>query len=206
MSKRMLATGVLLVVTACSSAPQQQHEYSLMLDALPTSGNTDVPKTETLNIRRVDLPAFLQTRALVMQVTENEIVSARHHSWTDRLDDSIARVLELALVDGRPQLLIVDVTDVVCQLDIRFDRFHAAAEGEVLVSGRFSLDADGIVTSQSFDVSRALPVGGYANAVVELRKSLNDLASEIGEAIEAAGGCVVKEPVSDDNETDPQSQ
>jgi uncharacterized lipoprotein YmbA len=203
MNKRMLAIGVLLFVTACSSAPPQRHEYSLVLDALPTSANVDVAKTETLNIRRVDLPAFLQTRALVMQVTENEIVSARHHSWTDRLDDSITRVLELALVDERPQLSIVDATDVACQLEIRFDRFHTAAKGEVLTSGRYSLDAGGIVTSHDFDASRALLVGGYSNAVSELRMSLSDLASEIGESIEAVGGCVAKEPVSDDNEMDP---
>jgi uncharacterized lipoprotein YmbA len=203
MSKRVLAIGVLLFVTACSSAPLQRHEYSLILDALPTSANVDVPKTETLNIRRIDLPAFLQTRALVMQVTENEVVSARHHLWTDRLDNSITRVLELALVDERPQLSIVDATDVACQLDIRFDRFHTAAKGEVLASGSYSLGVGGIVTSHGFDVSRVLPVGGYSNAVGELRKSLSDLASEISESIEAVGGCEAKEPVSDDNEMDP---
>jgi uncharacterized lipoprotein YmbA len=189
MSKRVLAIGVLLFVTACSSAPPQQHEYSLMLNPLSPSDGADVAKTETLNIRRIDLPAFLQTRALVMQVSENEIVSARHHSWTDRLDDSIARALELVLADERPQLSIVAATDAACQLNIRFDRFHTAAKGEVLASGRYSIEADGIVTSHSFDVSRALPVGGYSNAVGELRESLHDLGREIGESIEAAGGC-----------------
>ncbi len=189
MSKRVLAIGVLLFVTACSSAPPQRHEYSLMLAVLPPSEGADVPKTETLSIRRVDLPDFLQTRALVMQVSENEIVSARHHSWTGRLDVSIAKILELVLVDERPQLSIINATDVACQLDIDFDRFHTAAKGEVLASGRYSLDTGGIVTSYSFDVSRALPVGGYSNAVGELRKSLNDLGSKIGESIEAAGGC-----------------
>lgn len=203
MRRSSLALGVLILAAACSSTPSERHEYSLLLDALPTSGDADVEKSETLNIRHIDLPAFLQTRALAMQVAKNEIVLARRHSWTDRLDDSIAGVLELELVDERPQLLIIDATDVACHLDIRFDRFHAAAEGEVLASGLYSLAAYGKVTSRSFDVSRALPVGGYANAVSQLRKSLDDLASEIGEVIEASGGCEAKAPASDDIEIDP---
>ena len=178
-----------LLLAACSSMPPQSHEYSLLLDGLPASGNADVEKTETLNIRRIDLPDFLQTRALVMQVTSNEIVMARYHSWADRLDDSIAEVLELALVAERPQISIVDASNVACHLDIRFDRFHAAAEGQVLSSGEYSLGIDDTVTTRRFDVSRDLPVGGYASAVGELRKSLTDLASELSELIEAAGGC-----------------
>lgn len=203
MIKPSLALGVLLFVAACSSTPPQKHEYSLMLDALATSRVANVRKTESLNIQRIDLPAFLQTRALAMQVAENEIIAARHHSWTDRLDDSIARVLELLIVDERPQLVISEATDAACQLELRFDRFHAAARGEVLASGRYSLVANGTTTSRQFDVSRALPEGGYANAVSQLRKSLNDLASEIGDAIEAAGACVATAPASDDIEMDP---
>lgn len=202
MNKLALTLGVLLFAAACASTPPQKHEYSLMLDASPRSGSVAVEKSETLKIRRIDLPAFLQTRALVMQVTENEIVSARHHSWTDRLDDSIAGVLELVLDEERPQLSIADVADVTCQLDIRFDRFHTAAEGEVLASGRFSLEADGIVTSHNFDVSRELPVGGYANAVGELRRSLNDLAIEIDKAVEAAGGCKATAPASESDDVE----
>ncbi len=149
----------------------------------------DVEKTETLSIRRVDLSDFLQTGALAMQVTNNEIVMARQHSWADRLDDAIAGVLELALVAERPQISIDDASDVACHLDIRFDRFHAAAEGEVLSSGEYSLSVGDTATTRRFDVSRALPVGGYANAVSELRESLDDLAIEVNETIEAAGGC-----------------
>ncbi len=205
MSKVSLLLGVLLFTAACSSTPPQNHEYSLMLGALPTSGVVAAEKTETLNIRRIDLPAFLQTRALAMQVAENEIVSARYHSWTDRLDNSIARVLELMLVDERPKLAITEATDAACQLELRFDRFHAAAKGEVLASGRYSLVANGAVTSRGFDASRALPVGGYGKSVIQLRLSLNDLASEIDEAITAAGGCEGKASASesDDVEIDP---
>ena len=82
---------------ACSTAPPQRHEYSLLLDALPATSASESERTETLSIRSIDLPAFLQTRALAMQIAENEIVMARHHTWADRLDNSIAKVLGLLL-------------------------------------------------------------------------------------------------------------
>ena len=188
MNKRLLPLGALLLV-ACSSTPPQRHEYSLTLDALPAPRGAGVEKTELLNIRRIDLPAFLQTRALAMQVDRNEVVLARHHAWTDRLDDSIARVLALAIVNERPQLEIREATDVTCQLDVRFDRFHATDDGAVLASGNYTLVAHGVTTSREFDVSRPLPESGYAEAVSQLRIALNDFASEIVTAIETADGC-----------------
>ena len=83
----------------------------------------------------------------------------------------------------------MDVTDVACQLEIRFDRFHAAAEGEVLSSGQYSLTVGKHVINREFDVSRELSVGGYANAVTALRLTLEELVGQINAEIELAGGC-----------------
>ncbi len=196
MSKSICTLAAFVIVAqlgGCSSAPPQRHEYSLLLDALPTVSTVTTEKTETLNIQSVDLPAFLQTRALAMQVADNEVVMARHHAWADRLDNSIATVLGLLITAQRPQLMTVSKASAECQLHVRFDRFHAAAEGEVLSSGQYTLDVDGDVISREFDVSRELPVGGYANAVTALRLSLDDLAGQIDNAISTAGGCVYTE-------------
>lgn len=163
-----------------------------MLDAFPVSDYDNVAKTESLKIGLIELPDFLQTRALAMQVAKNEIILARHHSWADRLDDSIVAVLELSLARVRPQLSTVETSDVACRLALRFDRFHAAERGEVLVSGHYSLEVNGATIRREFDVSRVLSVGGYANAVSELRLALNDLAGGLDKAITSAGGCVPK--------------
>lgn len=180
----------IVMLASCSSTPPQRHEYSLLLEGASNANSNDVAKTERLNIRRIDMPAFLQTRALAMQVAKNEIVLARHHSWTDRLDDSIARVLETTLLSARPKLTVIDATDVECMLDVRFDRFHAADKGEVLASGSYSLSNEGASVRREFDVSRSLAIGGYANAVTELRGSLVDLGTDIAADIETIGGCL----------------
>lgn len=188
MIKRSLSFA-LIFIAACSSTSPRLHEYSLVLASQEPAFDEQVEKTEALRIRRIELPAFLQTRALAMQVDSNEVVLARQHSWTDRLDDSIARVLERGLATVRPALVILDDEQARCQLDVRFDRFHAAADGQVLASGRFDLSKDEEGLSREFDVSRVLSQGGYANAVTELNRSVGELAREIALAIEAVEGC-----------------
>ena len=84
----------LLGVAACTSAPVEEHHYSLVLDALNGSNAVQSSETDaTLAVTSITLPEYLRSNNLVMQVGSNEILPARRHFWAEPLDDSIKRVL-----------------------------------------------------------------------------------------------------------------
>ena len=185
----------LLGVAACTSAPVEEHHYSLVLDALNDADL--VPSSDAdaaLAVISITLPEYLRSNNLVMQIGDNEILPARRHFWAEPLDDSIKRVLTYDLDRKLPDIAVygAPVADG-CLLHVEFDRFHATDEARVVASGRYSLlFSDGRI-ERSFDTSRTLPVGGYANSISELRNSVSALAAELVLEIEGKISCQQKD-------------
>ena len=81
-----------LSLAGCTSTPVEEHYYSILLDALSDS-RPPSPATSnaTLTLTSIKLPEYLQSRNLVMQVGDNEVVPARRHFWAEPLDESIGQ-------------------------------------------------------------------------------------------------------------------
>lgn len=181
-------------IAACGSAPVEERHYSLRLDALSDTDYSTQPvagSAETLYVTSVRLPEYLRSNNLVMQVGDNEILPARRHFWAEPLAESIKSVLEHDLGQHLEGVAVArGKADDGCSLDVEFERFHATDNARVVSSGHYRLQhGDGHI-ERSFDTSRALPEGGYGNAVGELRKSVDVLAAIL--ASELDDGLVCK--------------
>ena len=179
-------------LAACASSPVEEHHYSLLLDALNDSTFVQPQDTDaTLTITSITLPEYLRSNNLVMQVGDNEILPARRHFWAEPLAESIKSVLTYDLDRRLPDIAVRSMrADDGCLLEVVFERFHATSEARVVASGRYSLQSPGGQVERRFDMSRTLPVGGYANSISELRNSVSELATELSSAIEGAVSCM----------------
>ncbi|MEM8815570.1 MAG: PqiC family protein [Pseudomonadota bacterium] len=183
-----------LGLAACASAPVEEHHYSLLLDALSDGSVAEsfsAPETTdaTLAVEAVELPVYLRSNNLVMQVGDNKVLPARRHFWAEPLADSLKRVLEYDLQRRLPGVAVRKSLGSGCSLKVEFERFHATDDARVVASGRYSFTSGGERIERSFDTSRRLPLGGYANSISELRKSVDDLAALLAADIEQSGSC-----------------
>lgn len=189
----------ILGVVACSSAPVEEHHYSLLLDALGDSTVVTSPDSDaTLTVTSITLPEYLQSNNLVMQVGDNEILPARRHFWAEPLDESIKTVLANDLQRRLSGIAVrSEPTADACLLSVQFDRFHATDGARVVVSGRYTLLFPGGRIERAFDTSRGLPIGGYVNSVSELRNSVSELTAELVSEIEGTFSCLPVEEAAE---------
>lgn len=185
------------VVAACASTPPADTYYSLVLEAADEGAvepNDDAVSQVVLSM--VGLPAFLDSRAMVLQVGPNEVQSAQHHFWAERLDEAIAKVLVRDIMNASDTIFLPNTSqsDGACELRLQFDRFHATDDARVLVSGRYWLRSVNGNASREFDVSQILGTSGYASVVSALRHSLGSLGRELGSQIASNEGCRKPEP------------
>ena len=182
-------------IAGCGSTPPADNYYSLVLEAAAegvAQANSDAEIT--VNLMRIDLPPFLQSRAMALQTGPNQVRAANHHFWAEPLEDAIAKTLARDLSKTATLLNIErnNRRDASCELRVEFDRFHTSDDGQVLASGRYWLDSANGEQRQEFDVSRRLANGGYANAVSALRDALNSLAEDIGSEIASGDICMAE--------------
>ena len=185
--------GVLLLgLAACGSTPVEEHHYSLLLDALNHSTPVAEKTTDArLIVASIELPEYLRSSNLVMQVADNEVLPARRHFWAEPLDESIRHVLAHDL-DRRLEATKVRrgaKSGDGCLLVVEFERFHPTDDARVVVSGYYTLQSAAAPVEREFDVSRSLPEGGYANAVSELRIALGELADGVATQVQSSMDC-----------------
>lgn len=190
--RQLFALALAITLTGCGSTPPEDRYYSLVLQAadegaVATSESADV----VVNLTHIDLPAFLDSRAMVLQTGANEVEIAQHNFWAESLDEAIGKVLVRDIAQSSRRIDIARNTqrDAACELRVEFDRFHATDSGRVLASGRYVLSSGNVTRQSGFDVSQRLSTDGYASAVVALRRSLADLATHIINEVEARDAC-----------------
>jgi len=187
--KRQMLVGALFLMGCRKPPPVEQHYYSLVLEA-SQSRPAPEPGTPTarVDLVEVNLPDFLMSRSLVMQVNSNEVKPARHHHWGEPLEVSLRKVLAADLSDALPQLDIApgQGRGADCTLHLHFDRFHATHQARVAVSGRYVFRTEEQVLRREFDVSQVQQGNGYSHAVQAMRRGVAALAAELRPVVE---GC-----------------
>ena len=179
-------------MVGCGSTPPEDRYYSLVLEA---ADDGVIEQTEpadlTVNLSRIDVPVFLNSRAMALQTGANEVEIAQHHFWAEPLDEAIAKVLvrDISQTSSRIDIARDGRREANCELRVEFDRFHATDDGRVLASGRYWVSSASGSAKSEFDVSQRLGSSGYTSAVSTLRRSLGTLAADIAGEIEAAEHC-----------------
>lgn len=188
----------LAYVAGCSSTPPEDRYYSLVLDAADDGvAKVNGDARMRVSLSRIDIPEFLESRAMALQTGGNEIQVAQHHFWAERLDEAIAKVLVRDITEAAKSVDIARGNqNSYCELRVEFDRFHATGNARVLVSGRYWLSSEEGSERGEFDLSQGLTSSGYASAVSTLRNSLVILAREIGGEIESGTVCQEPEPAA----------
>ena len=186
----------LVFFTACGSNPVvQDRYYSLVLAAegVAVSGDDERARSRLI-VGPIQLPSYLSTRRLPLQVGVNEIESANHHYWAEPLDEAIAKVLtrDIAVrTDG------IDVEREAgrwtpendCRVRLEFDAFHPTSDSRVLTSGRYWVSSEDTSRRHAFNLTRTLTMDGYAHAVDVLRDTLEVLADQISVNVRETSVC-----------------
>ncbi|MBO86905.1 MAG: hypothetical protein CL927_16270 [Deltaproteobacteria bacterium] len=170
----------------------ENHYYSLVLEAAEGQPPAEpvAPKAR-VDLVAVDLPDFLRSRSLVLQVNTNEVLHARYHHWGEPLDIAVQKVLARDLSNALPKLEVAPGPgrEADCTIALELDRFHASNSAQVLVSGRFVYTQHDQVTRREFDVSQVQEGDGYTSAVSGMRRALGALSRELASVV---GACTPK--------------
>lgn len=181
----LLAAGLLM---ACGKkVVVEDHYYSLVLEAAEGRAPTDSSELAVrVDLIEVVLPDFLMSRSLARQISSNEVAIARHHYWTEPLDEGVRQVLVWDLSDQLPKINVTQGPgrDADCTLTVEFDRLHASHDARVLVSGQYTFVNNGHVIRREFNLSEPLQGDGYTNAVSAMRRALALLSEEMSPMVQ----------------------
>lgn len=97
----MLGLGLAALLAGCHILPVAQpdpaHFYLLAPDATVNPTTPPAGGALTLGLEPVELPAYLQNRAMALRQS-GEVVYADNHRWVEPLDDALARVVRARLL------------------------------------------------------------------------------------------------------------
>jgi len=186
-----------LILGACASNVVQDTYYSLSPgNSEYQASTTDAQRKIRLTIAHITLPKFLQKQNLVMQSGAHTLVAARHHFWAEPLEDGIAKVLAQEIMQASSHLQVERnfgrwTSKSICSIRLEFDAFHPTEAGQILTSGRFWLQGgeNESPVIQSFSSKEDLQQDGYSQVVVQLRSSLQHVATGIVTSIEQSRTC-----------------
>lgn len=203
----LLFTIVLAALAGCGSAgpvtPDRYYSLVLASGAAVATSNEDA--TGLLIVESIQLPDYLHGRSIAMQTGPNLIESARHHFWAESLQDAIAKLLTQDIA-RHTHSIDVDrdagrrTDDEFCRLRVEFDAFHPTNQSQVVASGRYRISSELSSERREFSLKRTLTSDGYAHAVDELRSTLEMLAQQISDDVQAIPECVGEEAADIDGD------
>lgn len=197
----IVATVIVLSLSACSSAPNSTSYYLLnnQVSASPiyqeglTNSSVINNRNKATALLSVHLADYLNSPYLVMQINQHKIEYATFHMWAEPLTDSSFNALlsDLNSLSTRfkfipePQLRGTKANQQAA-LSVNIDYFHVTAQSKVILSGHYEylnqqetgLDADQS-RSQAFSFEAPLQQDGYSDSVAQMRELVNKLAKQI---------------------------
>lgn len=178
---RLLLLCLLLSLMSCATvdpSPKMQH---YLLDIAPKQNGTS-NVAQIAEVRVISMPDYLNQSSLVMMVGEHRMEIARYHSWADRLNDSVARIVEYEY----NQQLVSARANVSCdychRISLSIEHFYPTSDGDVYLSGYYQYQNEARdLIKRRFNLKGAMQADGYAAAVVEMRALLILLSQQIAE-------------------------
>ncbi|MEI6860900.1 MAG: ABC-type transport auxiliary lipoprotein family protein [Verrucomicrobiota bacterium] len=188
-----------LLLTGCHILPAPQadpaHFYTLGGKAAEAPAPSPA-STLRLGLRPVELPVYLQNRALVVRPGGSEIRYQQNHRWAEPLDEAVARVVRTRLLAaptvatvyptpfpvGEPRDYDVTVRVLRCEGERRPDGHATAQFTAVIEIARTAGPALEIVARKTFTA----PAAWDGNDFAALAAALGDAAAGLGQEIAAA--------------------
>lgn len=179
----------------CSQTPQLTNQYYALGAADLTL--TPVPSNNkaTLVIKPVELPDYLNSTGVVMQMNDNQVHIAEQHLWAGSLNQQLDRLTLEAITLYLPRWTIVESAqfypeagDQYWILSLSVSRFQGRLEGKAVASGRWSLIAPNgqVVKDELFNYQLDVPTRDYPGIVAKLKQNWLALNQDLVRQVVAA--------------------
>lgn len=172
---RSITAALFLLLTGCASQPTSSY---YQLPAAPVMADSAAAYTASLDIEPVQVASYLNSRGLVLQLSEVELVTARGHLWAEPLDQQLQRQLRNRVVaQSSGYTAVLQAQPDTVRVSVQLDQFHGLADGYAIASGRFAIS--GQSGSQPFSIRIALTDDGYPALVQALGQAVQQLSQQI---------------------------
>ncbi|MDO6525627.1 PqiC family protein [Motilimonas sp. 1_MG-2023] len=197
MKKLNLATITIISASliGCSQTPAlPSHYYALGADDLSVAAVTPASQG-TLVLKPVELPDYLNSNGVVMQLDDNQVHIAEQHLWAGALNQQLDRLSNEAMALYLPQWSVVESAEFYPESDqqywilsISVNRFQGRLQGVAVASGQWNLVAPNgkVIKDERFNYQLDVPSKDYPGIVEKLKTNwltLNrDIAIQLNQA------------------------
>lgn len=182
---------LVLALSACSSDTQTTM-YQLPAGT-PTANRVVSQNAPGVNnplpiwVERVSVPDYLAGSGVVYQTSDVKYVIATSNLWASPLDQQLQQTLVTNLSQALPGRLVsaAPLGEQHDTLNVNVTGFHGRFDGQVIISGSWTLEHNGQVLRQNFDVTLPQQEDGYDAMVRTLAQGWQQQAQRMATAFSA---------------------
>lgn len=199
MARIVVSLGLLMALSACTSAPTVIEYYRL--NSTPPAARKTIDSgvnTRALIVESIELSSYLRQPGLALQTDGGRMIISNHHLWAEKLGDAVPKALIKNLqAQSSAFSYYLGGHDWAAseslRLRLRIDNLQATNEGEAVASGRYQLfDSGKAPITRDFSFRRDLETHGYSHAVTRLELLVGDLAELILEDLADLGNIEIE--------------
>lgn len=176
-----LLVGLGLVMTNGCSSVQELNYYQL-----PQQAYTASPvaiDAAVIVVEPVMVANYLNTNALILQTSDVQLVKTNQQQWAEALDQQLTRLLQQQLSAA---LTSYRVTERAPEgphqrLLVQVEQFHGTEQGQILISGKYSVVNGDQTIQQRFALTLAQPEDGYPSMVATLGLGWQQVVTNISQ-------------------------
>ena len=156
----------------CSNSVSPNSKFYLLHNASDSVKGASAVSVEKL---KVQFPDYLKQPNLAMKLTSHQLHYAQYHKWAEPLAVSFKKAVKVELKKQNQQ------SNTMPALFIDVEHFHVSEHASVILSGSYQILMKEPNKNQYFDfyIEQKLAEDGYDHAVIQQRKLVTKLVSEI---------------------------
>lgn len=200
MKTLLLITGLLLVLSGCSSAIQNATQYYQFEQPIDSSSRNISETNAQLRVQTVVLRGALNNLGIAMKIDNNQIHAANYHLWGESPDVMLTATAQQTLFKNMPSWMVIKGLPVITELDqqtfyeleYEIHHFNGDMQGNADISGLWRLYYTHPETGRRLisvhNFSRLVPIkdDGYDGLVATLEQTWLNINLDVAKAIEQA--------------------
>jgi len=200
MKTLLLITSLLLVLSGCSSAIQNETQYYQFEQPIDSSSRNISETNAQLRVQTVVLRGALNNLGIAMKIDNNQIHAANYHLWGESPDVMLTATAQQTLFKNMPSWMVIKGLPVITELDqqtfyeleYEIHHFNGDMQGNADISGLWRLyythpeSGRRLISVHNF--SRLVPIkdDGYDGLVATLEQTWLNINLDVAKAIEQA--------------------
>ncbi|QHM70513.1 membrane integrity-associated transporter subunit PqiC [Mixta intestinalis] len=187
---KWMPLAMVMALSACSTTTQTTM-YQLPAGApamAPVSQSTLLAESALpLWVEHVSVPDYLAGNGVVYQTSDVKYVIAANNLWASPLDQQLQQTLVTNLSAALPGRLVsaLPLGEQHDTLNVSVTGFHGRYDGQVVISGSWTLEHGGRITRQPFNLTLPQQEDGYDALVRTLAQGWQQEAQKMAIAFSA---------------------